>query len=143
MLYFVRNTEGTLVSVQAESPARGTAYQTRNDFTTKDEVDVLALEATKLTGDVHLGVDQGPGHYPRFDVVRAPKVGDLASYGFNGDSYACGEIVRVSKSLSKITTRTEGGHERDFYRRGQTSSWKNQGTWGLIRGHHDKRNPSF
>lgn len=77
---------------------------------------------------------------PKFSVVPVPAVGDKVSYGFNGDYYPDGEIVRVSKG--NLTVTTSGGHR--YYRRGNTASWiQAGGTWSLVPGHINERNPSF
>jgi len=99
----------------------------------------IARSATTLTGDVHLAVNNGPQHHPRFDVCRAPKVGDKCSYGFNGDYYPCGEITYVTNG-SAFLVRTSDGCE--FRRVKQTMQWKRTGgTWSLVIGHVDRRNP--
>lgn len=83
--------------------------------------------------------DAGPYVWPRYSVVEPPKVGDLVSYGFNGDAYPCGFVTKISKSLRRVET-SEG---RVFFRRKLTGSWISGGTWSLIHGHVNKRNPSF
>ena len=60
--------------------------------------------------------------------------------GFNGDYYPCGTIVKISPTLKKITT-SDG---KEFYRVKQTGSWRLKGTsFYMVKGTHDKRNPSF
>lgn len=76
---------------------------------------------------------------PRYDVIRAPTIGDKVSYSFNGDSYPDGEIVKISDSLRVVKTNTGSV----YYRRMLTGSWRKDGTWTLIRGHRNERNPSF
>lgn len=111
----------------------------RNDFTSIGPAEVVAQDATALTGDVYLATDT-PNTSPRFDVIRAPKVGDEVSYAFNGDYYPDGKIVRVSKSMRVVKTDT--GHT--YYRRGKTAAWvQTGGTWVLVQGHVSRRNPSF
>lgn len=112
---------------------------TRNDLHSFPVAEFLAQQATELTGDVHVATDNGPNHHPRYDVVRAPKVGDLVSYSFNGDTTPCGQVTRVSESLRRVET-SEG---RVFYRVQRTGCWRNNGTWSLVGGHRHERNPSF
>lgn len=95
----------------------------------------IARSATQLTGDVHLAVNHGQ----YFDVCRAPKVGDKCSYGFNGDYYPCGEITYVTNGSAFLVRTSEGA---EFRRVKQTAQWKRTGgTWSLIIGHVDRRNP--
>ena len=120
-------------------------WETRNDWPNHERVEQIAAELTEATGRLYLGTDAGPSTSPRYDVVEAPRVGDPASYAFNCDSYPCGEVVRVSAAPAcrVVTTRDAAGSERKFYRRRQSGSWINRGTWHLVRGHVSEQNPSF
>lgn len=135
MLSF-RYDADTLVEISADYLAGATD---RNDMTSLDHAERIAADATALTGELHIGVDRGRNCYPRFDVIRAPHVGDAVSGSFNGDSYPEGHIVSVSPTLKKVTTSTGA----EFFRRKQSGSWIKQGTWSLIQGHESRRNPSF
>lgn len=115
----------------------GKITKSRNDLGCMAEAKAMALHATELTGDKFVPVDNGEHHHPRYDFVRAPKVGDEVSYAFNGDYYPAGKVARVSDSLRVVTL--EGG--RKFYRRRETGSWLNNGTWSLVQGHVEARNP--
>lgn len=99
----------------------------------------IAESATKLTGKRYIPIDQGMWCSPRFDVIRLIEIGDPVSYTFNGDSYPDGHVVAISASLKVITTSSG----RKYYRRRATGSWIKDGTWSLISGHHDERNPCF
>lgn len=105
----------------------------------------LADSASKLGGDKFMVNDSGPGCSPRFDVVRAPAVGDVVSKGFNGDSYPVGKIVKISaKGMKLITVQADDGTVLRFYRKGERAAWVQAGgTWSLIHGTHNERNPSF
>jgi hypothetical protein len=72
-------------------------------------------------------------------VVEVPKIGDAVSYAFNGDSYPCGYVTKVSKDYRIITT-TDG---KRFFRRRLSGAWVNGGTWSLVPGHRYEQNPSF
>lgn len=102
-----------------------------------------AKEVAEVLGPKYLATDAGPNVYPRYDVIKVPQVGDVVSYGFNGDYYPCGKVKSVSKSLKKIVTVEENGAEHVFWKRGNRGSWVMNGTWSLICGYHDERNPSF
>ena len=135
MLYFTETAEGITVSTTHTKDA-----QSRRDWTSKSQVNDLAARANAAAGqDLYIGIDRGQYNSPRFDVVRCPQVGEDVSYAFNGDSYPCGQVAKISDSLKVITTTTG---ER-FYRRRETGSWLKDGTWSLVLGHHDLRNPSF
>ena len=100
----------------------------------------IAESATRNLGRTFLFVDAGPYVHPRYDVIEAPAVGDPVSYAFNGDSYPDGTITKIGKNHKIITTSTGSR----YYRRKLTAKWAKQGgTWGLVKGHHDLRNPSF
>lgn len=91
------------------------------------------------TGEDWLACDRGRNVSPRYGVVRAPKIGDEVSYAFNGDSYPCGKVVKVSASFRRV--ETDSGEI--FWRRRESASWIYNGTWSLVRGHVNKRNPEF
>lgn len=124
--------------VRAEK-AQGRKVRNRNDLGCMAEAKAFALYATELTGEQFIPVDRGSSHHPRYDFVKAPKVGEEVSYAFNGDYYPCGKITKVSASLRRVET-SEG---RVFWRRKLTASWINNGTWSMVQGHIDRRNPSF
>lgn len=87
----------------------------------------------------YMPIDNGPYHSPQFSVIVQPQVGDFVSYAFNGDYYPDSEIVRISKTMKRITTASG----KQYYRRKQTGSWKLNRTWTMVKGHHNERNPSF
>jgi hypothetical protein len=106
------------------------------------EIQELIAEAKDLTlrtGIPHMLVDRGSGTYPRYAVIRTPKVGDPVSRAFNGDYYPDGEIAKISPSLKVITTTTN----TRFYRWQESGWWRANGMWTMVHGHHDERNPSF
>lgn len=149
-MFYALYQDSELVAVVTESPFTGTPVlkefpgitynraEDRWDFTAEG-AEVIANFLTRQTGDVHLMVDNGEHCAPRFDVIRAPKIGDKVSYGFNGDYYPDGEIISVT---SKFQVKTSGGHT--YRRRKNSGSWLQPGgTWGLTQGHIDERNPHF
>ncbi len=76
--------------------------------------------------------------YPKFDIVRAPQVGDFVSRGYNGDHYPDSEIVRISPTGKVITTASG----KKYYGSREIGKWKS-GAFSLMRGYHDRRNPCF
>lgn len=111
----------------------------RTNIKSFEQAQAIATSTIELTKDRYVAVDSGPSVSPRYDVVKAPKVGDKVSYAFNGDYYPDGEIVSVSPTL---IVKTSGGHT--YRRRKLTAAWQQPGgTWSLVHGHVDKRNPSF
>jgi len=120
------------------SPEPGADYLNRNDFVSMRYAEAIAQQATELTGDRYVATDATASTSPRYDVIRAPKVGDAVSYTFNGDTYPDGHIVSVSDSLRVV--RTDKGNV--YYRRLNTGTWKQTGgTWSLTPGHRTTRNP--
>ena len=97
----------------------------------------LADSASKL-GDRYIATDSGEPSRHRYSIARAPAIGDRVSKSFNGDSYPCGVIVKISKSFRRIET----DEKRVFFRQKQTGRWQVSG-WSLINGHHEEQNPHF
>lgn len=139
MLFFrIENNKVVMVS---ESCGDRAEWISRHDFRDIFHAEHIARQATDLTGKLHIGVDNGTGVWPRYDVVEAPTVGDAVSYGFNGDSYPDGEIVSITPHSLKVIVTSTGSK---YYRRKSTGSWKKAGgTWSLIKGTHNERNPHF
>lgn len=159
MLHFIYHTNGELLTVTYNpGPLVGKQYMvTRNDFDTFDAALKVATDANLAMGidmgtqaPVYLPVDRGNGTWPRYDIVEMPQVGDPVSRAFNGDSYPCGYIVKISNSLRRI--ETDDGSV--FYGKQVTGVdgkkrpagiWKETGgsPFTLNHGHHDRRNPHF
>src|SRR5271167_17825 len=117
----------------------GERYETRNDWTSFEQVTKIARLLSANTCRTYLPVDNGSHTSPRWDIVEPPKVGDKVSYSFNGDSYPDGEVVKVTKR-HQVTTST--GNR--YLRRRCSSIWlRTGGTWCLIPGHVYEQNPSF
>lgn len=135
MLYVTRNADGKVTGVSAERVEGAESRWDWKDFAT---VEALAAEASLVTGTTYLPVDAGNAISPRFDIIEAPQVGDVVSYGIGGDRYPDGEIVSISASYKTVKTST--GHV--YRRRKQSGSWRN-GSCSLISGYHDYRDPSF
>jgi hypothetical protein len=136
MLNFIYEPGGPITEITSDLSKPGI---TRNEIATFDQAKNLAADATSFAGDLYLPIDNGQTTWPRFDVVKAPKVGDVVSKGFNGDYYPCGEIITVSASMKRIVT----SNGLAFYRRRETAAWVNRGTWTLVPGEVNERNPSF
>jgi hypothetical protein len=114
-------------------------YQNRNDWKTLERAEAVAEQLNEAADDMlYIAIDNGPSVSPRFDVIKAPKVGEQVSRYFNGDSYPEGEIVKISATLKRVETSTGAV----FFRRKQSGVWSD-GTFGMIAGHHNERNPSF
>lgn len=141
MLYFRINAAGAVTEIADKAPSPfGPDWANRWDWKDLPSAQKVAASATEHAGERYIAIDNGGGCYPRFDVIRAPKVGDQVSYSFNGDSYPDGEIKSISASLRLITTTTGG----TYYRRGESGRWvKKGGTWTLIRGHVNEHNREF
>lgn len=137
MIYVELNAANEITAIHSEH-VKGA--QCRWDWKSFDVAEKLAAKITKFTGALHIATDSGPSVSPRFDIIKAPAVGDEASYAFNGDYYPCGKIKSISKSLRVITTDTG----RTFYRRRQSGAWiMKGGTWSLVHGHINRLNPEF
>lgn len=138
MIYILFNDVGLPIGYTDRNPQTEN-YQSRWDWTSYEVVHGLAMRLTALTGINFVGTDAGPHVSPRYDVVRAPHVGDKVSYSFNGDTYPDGQIVKVTKGLTAVTSSG-----KRYRRYKQTGSWIMEGgTWSLVQGHISERNPHF
>lgn len=140
MLYFNRTTFEPLNAL-TESDRENHTYTYRGDFQSLEDAQLVADGATKFTGEQHFAIDQGSNHYPRYDVIRAPAVGDEVSYAFNGDYYPAGKINKISKTHRRVST--DAG--QTFFRRSPTKgSWVLKGgTFSMVHGTHNRWNPEF
>lgn len=141
MIYIALDDNGHAVGwvTSRESFVPGVNYISRWDFTSFDHAIYLAEQLTIVAGRLFIPIDNGEGHSPRYDVIKAPAVGDDVSMGFNGDYYLCGKIKSISNTYRVITT--DAG--RKFYRKRLTGAWKYNGTWTLVDGQRSERNPHF
>lgn len=113
-------------------------WQSRHDWTDNDVVAETARLLSEATNELYIAVDKGNFVSPRYDIIKAPKVGDEVSMGFNGDYYPVGKIESISDTMRVIVA---GG--KMFYRKRQTGAWLYSKTFTLIPGTRDERNPSF
>jgi hypothetical protein len=111
----------------------------RNDWKTMADAERIAASATKATGVIWLACDKGPSVSPRYDVIKAPVLGDSVSHGFNGDAYPLGRIAKISPNFKTIMVDTTFGRKR-FTRKG--AGWVNNG-WSLLPGSQYRQNPEF
>lgn len=141
MIYIALDNNGHAVGCVAdrESFVPGVNYISRWDFTGFDHAVDLAEQLTTLGGGLFLPVDNGKGCSPRFDVIKAPAVGDVVSMGFNGDYYPVGKITSISSDHRVITATGS----RRFYRKQLTGVWKYASTWTLIGGTRLGADPSI
>lgn len=105
---------------------------------TFEQVQVLADEASAFFGTTYIAAENR-NCSPKYRIIAPPKVGDPVSYTFNGDYTPCGHVVKVTKTLM---VRTSTG--KCFRRKGRTAAWVLPGgTFSLVHGHVDRRNPEF
>lgn len=115
----------------------------RHDWRTFERAEQVAKELNENSTIWHryLAVDSGAHVSPRYDVVERPVVGDAVSYSFNGDTYPDGTITKITGKNFRIVTTSTGSV---YYRRKLSGSWvKKGGTWSMVKGHRNERNPSF
>lgn len=138
-------------AVGAEKPFPYT-FENRNDWKSYAAAEEVATALNKKAGKVqYIATDSGPYVSPRYDVMELPKVGDAVSYAFNGDYYPCGKIKSMSPGpgFRRIVAGPDfTGKDRVFWRRCQNGeavggAWVNAGTWSLVPGTIEKRNPEF
>jgi len=109
------------------------------DFNSLQEAETMAKYVTAFTGEIYLASDDGPKVFPRWEIFKAPRVGEEVSRGFNGDYYSCGKIVSITKGW-RVTT--DSGAR--FNRVKQTGSWKEiGGSFFMVPGIINELNPHF
>lgn len=141
-MYFKLNGAGEVIDLADEFPKEDRKEWTMGrDCKDMQEAATLAGAATISLSRLFLPVDRGSHVHPRYDVIEAPRVGDEVSYGFNGDYYPDGVITKIGgTACSRIYTSTGSVYNR----RRQSASWiKRGGTWSMVKGHRNERNPSF
>lgn len=141
MIYVLFDKDGNVTGYTSHNtsyPATTSLMvQSRWDWKSKERVDEIAAELSKITGKHFIGIDAGSSVSPRYDIKQVPQVGDEVSSYFNGDYYPQGKIKAISASLKVITL--ENG--KRFYRRKETAKWVYERTWVLVQGTKDERNP--
>lgn len=163
MLYFKINAAGDVTAIADQVPTEARQKQEwaikwtgehydraeknpnggwlcRTDLQFWLDTEELAEKCTKFAGEKYLATDAGEYVSPRFDVIKAPKVGDDVSKAFNGDYYPMGKIVKVSDDFKRVTVDGERG-KHVFYRRKDSGTWLLNRTWRLVSGVHNEWNP--
>lgn len=145
MLYFIDTPDAIRVTSDFDEASRikqgftGTVYS-RHDFQSMEDAQAMADRLNEQAGEMlYIATDAGRSSWPQFDVITAPRVGDEVSSAFNGDYYPEGRIVKISDSLRRIETDTGV----IYWRKKQSGRWVASKTWSMVRGHVERRNPSF
>ena len=136
-MYYAMMENGKAVRATLD-PGASREYEYRADWKTFERAAEIAAQLTEATGERWIATDAGAHTSPRYDIARVPTVGEKVSRTFNGDTYPCGEIASISKTLKKIVT-TDG---TVFYRKRLTGAWSD-GTFYMVTGHIHEQNPSF
>lgn len=148
MLY-VHIVNGKAIGTSDEYPGNDRHagnWQCRVDWSTFERVEQVADELNAAIGGSqdsgkYIAIDSGEHVSPRYDVIVRPMVGDKVSYSFNGDTYPDGTITKITGQNFRIITTSTGSV---YYRRKLSGCWKKKGgTWNLVLGHRNERNPSF
>lgn len=155
MLYiYATREDGQVVSAEIVDSSHP-AQECRWDWETYAKAQEIAAALNLAAGKVlYVATDAGAHCSPRYDVQKLPQVGDDVSYAFNGDSYPCGKITKISAGpdFRRIETQEVLGNgavrKEVFYRRcrdGKATggAWVLRGTWSLVIGHISKTNPEF
>ena len=148
-MFYIRYKDGYPVEVTETSPGCGphwvkfqvtkqtNGWISSRDFPSYGAALGTAAYITAMTGEMYLSTDEGDGVWPRYRIVKAPKVGDEVSKGFNGDYYPVGKITKISRTWQVTTDQGV-----KFRRYKTTGGWRAEGgTWWMISGIHDERNP--
>ena len=70
-------------------------------------------------------------------MVQEYKVGDAVGYGFNGDRYQAGFIIRMTQRFIWTSTGQKFTRQGDYWHRTGMKSW-----W-MSAGHEEYLNPHF
>lgn len=140
MLYVKMNGDLPVkISSKLQAADWDATWKSRWDWKDFATVERLAKYLTAMSGKMYIPVDAGSSVSPQFDIIEAPRVGDEVSYSFNGDTTPCGTITKITKTW-QITTSTG----KKFRRRGNAPGFTMEGgTWSLVAGHIEERNPHF
>lgn len=143
MLNFVFHHNGFLsyISDEIVTPTNNEVVYNRNDIKTYAEACDIAAAASAVCDRRYMAADRGYGVSPRFDVIEAPHVGDPVSMTINGDYYPCGYITRVSTTGKRVETDTGEVFFQKMCGGRPTGKWGQGKSLGMVRGHHDVRNP--
>lgn len=120
-------------------PTDKAVWKTDQDLESFERAEKWAADASALLNKKYLAYQTAYRLHP-YGIMEAPVVGDPISYEFNGDAYPDGYIERVTPSFHTVFSTTGS-----IYRRKKKSpGWiKAGGTWWMVPGHINKRNPSF
>lgn len=138
MLFFIRLATGQYSVHRLDTPQDADLYASamqagisvdRNDICSWREACEVAANVEGAGPDEYMAVDNGPTEWPRYDVVRAWKIGDRARMVFNGDGFDCGQVCRVSPDYKRIRVTgikgPRGGRKAlTFKRQGKSGVWK-------------------
>lgn len=145
----VRSPGGEITTVfPIEDGSKPTAGEAKYGFKDPRELDHILnlLNKGDVYGATYVLDDRGSNVTPRYGIVRRPHVGDKVSYTFNGDTYPCGVVTRVStgpvfRRIETVDQLKQPGlrslklEKHVFYRRGASGNWVKQGgTWSLTEG---------
>jgi hypothetical protein len=136
----VSMTNPATISTRPTPSPDGQWLSTR-DIVSIEQAEKIAADLASMGIAQFIVIDHGKWVSHRFDLVIPPQIGDEVSKAFNGDYYPDGKVIHVTKGTFRIVKTDTGGV---YYRRGKTGSWiRKGGTWSLVQGHINRRNPSF
>lgn len=149
-MFYIRFKNSYPVETSAEYPKgaewaegsftnRTDGWISSRDLVSMADARCVALYLTSITGITYLPVDEGDGTWPRYRIVEAPVLGAKVSRSFNGDTYPCGEISKITKTW-QVTT-TDGAK---FRRYKETGGWREAGgSFWMCSGHVYEQNQHF
>ncbi len=146
-MFYILLKNGLPIRVSDELPkgekwaddVKGTGWFHSRDFENTKQAARMAGYLTFMTGTTYLAADEGPGVSPRYRIVKAPAIGEKVSKSFNGDTYPCGEIVKITPTW--IVTTSTG---QKFRRWKESGGWREQGRgFWMVPGHIYEQNPHF
>lgn len=91
-------------------------------FRSYDQVETVAKLANQFVGsDAFMAIDGGHGTWPRYDVIKKPKIGDIVQ-SYDTQYKDEGNIVSISPTLT--TVKTSSG--KTFNRIRMSSLWRSK-----------------
>jgi len=111
-----------------------------NRFENMGDAELHAANLEKATGKKHHAYLSNYAFAP-YITAQLPDIGDAVSMSFNGDTYPCGTIEKISRTYARITTS-----EGKMFTRVSANCWKmggKRGAFSLVQGTIHQLNPEF
>lgn len=134
------DAQGVADAEQMESQPKTEVDPMENRFENMGDAELHAANLEKATGKKHHAYLSSYAFAP-YVTAQLPDIGDAVSMSFNGDTYPCGTIEKISPTYARITTS-----EGKMFTRVSANCWKlggKHGAFSLVQGTIHQLNPEF